>query len=66
MIVDLVKIENDIAKIHEAAIDDGKGFEWLHLAQYIGVLILEARIDQENNGIPISVIDLELAKLKGG
>ena len=67
MIVDLAKIELDIIAIHEKSVDDSTGMEWQTLAKYIGICILEGRIDQEFGGTPpVSDLTLELAKIKGG
>lgn len=65
MLVNLVKIEEDILAIHEKCVDANKGQEWIELARYIGIQILESRVAQENECTPVSVIQLELAGLEG-
>lgn len=65
MIVDLIQTERDIIAIHERAMHNGKGMEWQMLSKYVAIKVLEARIDQENNMVPVSIMDLELAKLRG-
>ena len=65
MINDLIQIERDVLAIHERAMHNGKGNEWQMMAKYVAIKVLEARIDQENNMVPVSIMDLELAKLRG-
>lgn len=65
MIVNLVKIEEDIIKIHDKSIDENKGREWSELARYIAAKVLENRIDQANECTAISVLELELAGIEG-
>ena len=65
MIVDLIQTERDIIAIHERAMHNGQGNEWQMLSKYVAIKVLEARIDQENNMVPVSIMDLELAKLRG-
>ena len=65
MIIDLVKIEEDIIAIHEKCVEENRGQEWIELARYIGTQILENRIVEANECTAVSVLELELAGLKG-
>ena len=64
-IVNLEAIKSTVIDIRESCMDDSVGVEWTNISRYVGALIIRNRIEQELRPLPLTQLELELAKLEG-
>ena len=65
MVANLVKIEEQMMKIWDDSTEKQDGKVWARIAEYVGIEILKARMEQELTPIALSDMQLALAKLEG-